>query len=386
MKRLILVGAGHAHAQVLKDWISQPVPGTELLVVSPSALAPYSGMVPGWLAGHYRFEQICIDFEALARAAGARWLADEVVALDADRRRLELSSGAWLDADVISINIGSTLTPPALAQAHVLSLRPLGHLRVAWEALQAALARETSRRALSITVAGGGAAGVESALAVRHWLARQHPDWRLTTRLVTRSTSLLPGMASGAVRRVQAALANANIDVQVGTDFDPQSIGAGDLLLWATGAEAHAWPAHSALATGRSGFIRIDDRLRSTSHPAIHAVGDCAEWTGSTDRDDPDDQASTDRPVQSLPKAGVFAVRMGPTLSHNLRASLGQGQPQPHAPRLRYLALLATADQSAVMAWGNWSAQGRWAWLWKDHIDRRFLARFLARFQVQGPG
>ena len=196
-------------------------------------------------------------------------------------------------------------------------------------------------------------------------------------------------MASGAVRRVHAALADADVDVQVGTDFDPQRIGAGDLLLWATGAEAHAWPARSALATGRSGFIRIDDQLRSTSHPAIYAVGDCAEWTGPADRDDRDDrdhhnhQASADRPVQSLPKAGVFAVRMGPTLSHNLRASLaGQGRPQAHVPRLRYLALLATADQRAILAWGNWSAQGRWAWLWKDRIDRRFLARFA----VQGPG
>ncbi len=376
MKRLILVGAGHAHAQVLKDWITQPVPGTELLVVSPSALAPYSGMVPGWLAGHYRFDQICIDFEALAKAAGARWVADEVVALDADRRRLELASGAALQADVISINIGSTLTAPALPQAQVLSLRPLGHLRAAWEGLQASLAQQTSRRELSLTAVGGGAAGVESMLAVRHWLGRRHPDWKLTAQLITHSESLLPGMAKGAVRRAQAALSAAQVQVRLNTDFDASAVDGGECLLWATGAQAHPWPQRSSLATGRSGFIRIDANLRSTSHPAIFAVGDCAEWTGTSDPN-----ADTDAPV-SLPKAGVFAVRMGPALSINLRASLGQGQLQAHAPKLRYLALLATADQRAIMAWGEWSAEGRWAWLWKDHIDRRFLSRFA----LTGPG
>ena len=73
-QRLLLIGAGHAHAQVLRDWITAPVPGVDLVLVSPSSLAPYSGMVPGWLAGVYRFEEICIDFAALA-AAGLRLVA-----------------------------------------------------------------------------------------------------------------------------------------------------------------------------------------------------------------------------------------------------------------------------------------------------------------------
>ena len=124
MKRLLLVGAGHAHAQVLKDWMAAPVAGTELCVVSPSPLAPYSGMVPGWLAGHYRFGDICIDFAALAAAAGARWLSDEVVGLDADRRQLALRSGLALDYDLLSLNVGSTLTPPPVVGARVLPLRP----------------------------------------------------------------------------------------------------------------------------------------------------------------------------------------------------------------------------------------------------------------------
>lgn len=109
MKRVILVGAGHAHAQVLRRWADHPLPGVELVMVSPVALAPYSGMVPGWLAGNYAFEEICIDVPALCAASGASFLRDELAALDAPRRRILLKSGVELDYDLLSLNVGSTL-------------------------------------------------------------------------------------------------------------------------------------------------------------------------------------------------------------------------------------------------------------------------------------
>ena len=143
-----------------------------------------------------------------------------------------------------------------------------------------------------------------------------------------------------------------------GEDALPQS----DLLLWATGAQAHAWQSdphrNGGLAVSETGFIAIDEQLRSVSHPEVYAVGDCAHW------------------VKPLPKAGVYAVRMGPVLSHNLRAALCQGTAMAYQPQHRFLALLATADGRAIGAWDRWSAQGRWLWRWKDRIDRGFLNRF----------
>ena len=380
MARLVLVGAGHAHAQVLLDWVTRPVPGVELVLISPSALAPYSGMVPGWLAGTYRFEDICIDFAALARAAGARWVADEVLAFDADLLQFTLRSAGVLRGDLVSINIGSTLIAPSLPSPEVsgtqmLALRPLGELRDAWEALLARLADVPPDHVIDITAVGGGAAGVESLLAVRARLHALRPGRALHSRLLTRAAHLLPGMAQSAARRVEAVLAAAGVDVRTATAFDENTAaaiagGEGDgrgngsrlkrtaLVLWATGAQAHAWPRLSTLSVSDAGFIHIDAQLRCVSHPQVFAVGDCAEWSAP------------------LPKAGVFAVRMGPVLSHNLRASLGQGELQTYHPQRRYLALLATADEQAIGAWGPWSARGRWVWRWKDHIDRAFLARF----------
>ena len=359
MKRLLLIGAGHAHAQVLRDWADAPVPGCELTVVSPSALAPYSGMVPGWLAGHYRFDQICIDFEALAAAAGAQLLIDELTSLDPNRRRVSLRSGAVLDYELLSLNVGATLTPPApVGGQRVLAMRPLGELRLGWEAVLSGPPSGSGEPPLRVTAVGGGAAGVESLLAALARLRSLQPGRTVQGRLVSRGHTLLPDMAPGAVRAARAALAAAGVSVQLKQPWSDSDAADCDLLLWATGAQAHAWQGDCGLALSERGFIRIDEHLRSVSHPQVYAVGDCAEWAAP------------------LPKAGVFAVRMGPVLSHNLRAALHAGVPQAYSPQRRFLALLSTADGRAIASWGLLSAQGRWVWRWKDRIDRAFLQRF----------
>lgn len=359
MKRLLLIGAGHAHAQVVKDWIDAPLPGCELVLVSPSALAPYSGMVPGWLAGTYRFEEICIDFAALLAAAGGRLVIDALASLDTAGRTVRLHGGADIGYDLLSLNVGSTLTPPAATErAQVLSLRPLGALRTAWESLVTQPALTQAEASFTVTAIGGGAGGVEALLAVLARLRALRPGRTVRGELITRSTRLLPGIAPVAVRSAQTALNRAGVTVQLGGTYSDRVAQRSDLLLWATGAEAHAWPRASGLAVNERGFIRVDEHLRSVSHPEVFAVGDCAAWSAP------------------LPKAGVFAVRMGPVLSRNLRAALGAGTAAPYEPQRRFLALLSTADGRAIASWGRWSAQGRWAWRWKDHIDRAFLARF----------
>ena len=361
MKRLLLIGAGHAHAQVLKDWITAPVPSCEVTLVSPHALTPYSGMVPGWLAGSYRFDEMSIDFAALAATAGATFRIDEMVGLDPKRRRVRLRSGSALDYDVLSLNVGSTLTPPLPlpgVRARILSLRPLDQLRRNWDALLADPRITTAGDPLVVTAVGGGAAGVESLLATLHRLRSMRPGRPVRGALITSGATLLPGLAPAAVRAAHAALVAAGVSVQTARDYEDRVAASSDIVLWATGAEAHPWQSACGLAVSERGFIRIDERLRSCSHPRVHAVGDCAEW------------------ARPLPKAGVFAVRMGPVLSRNLRAALGVGTPLRYAPQRRTLALLSTADGRAIAAWGGWSLEGRWLWRWKDRIDRAFVARF----------
>lgn len=369
MKRLVLAGAGHAHALVLRAWVRQPMPGVEIVVISPEPLAPYSGMVPGWLSGHYRFDEIAIDFPHLAAAAGARWCRGEIHALDPARRQLRLGDGSTLDYDVLSLNVGSTLQPPPADHAQVLPLRPLAMLRRRYESLLERWVREPADRPFVVTAVGGGAAGFEALLAVLARLRALRPDHVVQGSLLTRGTRLLPGLAPAARRAAQRALDRAGVTVQFGSGWCTSVDRSSDVVLWATGAEAHGWqrdPARrGSLAVDEQGFVRIDEQLRSVSHPQVFATGDCASWSG-----------------QALPKAGVHAVRMGPVLASNLRAALmvpaAAGDLRVHRPQRHFLALLATGDGRAIASRGPFGAEGAWAWRWKDRIDRRFLQQFLA--------
>lgn len=364
MKRLVLIGGGHAHAQVLRRWIAQPLPGVALQVISPAAQTPYSGMVPGWLAGTYAFDEICMDVAGLCAAAGATFLQEELVGLDPDTKRLHLASGEELRYDILSLNVGSTLVAPSSvlsSKATMLALRPLWLLRKTWESFL--MTWQTGTAPLQVSAVGGGAAGVESLLAVLARLRRARPDRTVHGALITRSTELLPGFAPSAIRAAHRALQAAGVTVSTGTGWQaPASNEDEHLVLWATGAQAHAWqrdaPRRGTLAVSEQGFIRIDTQLRSLSHPDIFAVGDCAHW------------------APPLAKAGVYAVRMGPVLDRNLRAGLGHGSVASYRPQAHFLALLSTADGRAIASRGRLALEGGWLWRWKDHIDRRFLQGF----------
>lgn len=366
MKRLLLAGAGHAHAQVLLEWARAPLPDVELTVVSPQALAPYSGMVPGWLAGSYQLDEMVIHFPALCAAAGAHWVEAEVGSLNPAGRRLALSTGEALRYDLLSLNVGSTLRPPPGDGARMLAMRPLSMLPAAYDAVLADWSGGPSGLPWTVTAVGGGAAGVESLLAVLARLRHLRPDRPVHGGLVTRGTHVLPGLSAPARRAAQRALARAGVTVQLGSRWCSAIGRSSHLVLWATGAEAHDWQRDPArcggLAVSAEGFVQVDAQLRSVSHPDVFAVGDCAHW-------EPGHHA--------LPKAGVIAVGMGPVLSNNLRAALdGAADSHPYRPQRQFLVLLATGDGRAIASRGPLGASGSWAWRWKDFIDRRFIARY----------
>jgi len=393
--RLVLIGAGHAHAEVLAHFARLNASGSlsscrdiELIIISPHRLAPYSGMIPGWLAGRYRWDECCVDFAALAARAGARFIETEVLGLEAGARRFNLASGEQLVADVASLNIGSTVAAPPSSDNGplIIPMRPLAALRARVENFT----RDCRRGPVAMVAVGGGAAGVESILAMQ----RRHASAAIASHatLVTRTRRILPSLASSVASRAEAVLRRSGIELQ--TDFDVSEVDTGglravdgrhvraDVILWATGGTAHDWPRESGLDVDPGGFIRVDAQLRSVSHQWLHAVGDCAAF-GAT----------------GVPKSGVFSVRMGPILSHNLEAAVramvnvhhadpGHAQSgyaqsdhqdfRRYRPQRRHLVLLNSADGTAIASWGPLAIEGAWVWRWKDHIDRSFVRRYTA--------
>jgi len=369
VKRLLLIGGGHAHLFVLEAFARAPLPGVELVLVSPHQLAPYSGMMPGVIAGHYHYDQGCVDLAPLVRAAGCRWLKTLAVQFDPANRGVVCENGTRLDYDLLSIDTGSTPPPASIpgVQAHAIMVKPIESFIPRWQQLAT---DDACLRPLNIVVVGGGAAGVEVLAAMRHRLARTtwHPH---RFHLIGRQDTLLhqqaPQVGRAAARALQAlgialhlgqavnSVAQDHVKLTDGTRIDS------DFTIWATGAAAPDWPRAAGLAVDEAGFITIDPTLRSCSHPDVFAAGDVASLVH-----------------HPYPKSGVYAVKAGPVLAANLRAAL-QGQPLTSwTPQTRALALLSTGDRHAIGAWGNWVWQGRWVWRWKDYIDRRFVARFSA--------
>jgi len=373
-KRLLLLGGGHAHVHVLQALAREPLAGAEVVLVTPHARQLYSGMVPGLVAGHYRSEACGIALQPLAQAAHVDFIEGAAVGLDAQARRVTLADGRVADYDLLSLDTGAAMDRDRLpgAREHGLFVRPIEP----FVRLLDGLWDLAARRVLDVVVVGGGAAGVELAMALQHRLAGSG-DERARIALVTGGAEPLHGHAPGVRRRAAAALARRRITVfrDSCAALLPGAVvlGSGarlacDAPVLATGAEAPGWLAGSGLALDDRGFVLTGPTLQSPSHPEIFAVGDLA--------------ARADAPH---PRSGVHAVRAGPALALNLRRCVEGGELKTYQPPARTLNLIACGDRRAIVSWGDWSAQGRWAWWWKDRIDRAFVARHGGGSEPPGP-
>ena len=371
-KDLVLVGGGHSHVAVLRRFGMKPVPGLRITLVGRDVHTPYSGMLPGFVAGHYGYDDCHIDLRPLAQFAGARLFHGEVEGLDLDARRIHVTDRPPLPFDLLSINTGSRprMDVPGAAE-HATPVKPIDSFLDRWEAMVARVL--ASRGPYRIVLVGGGAGGVELALAaqyrLRHLLAGQGDDpERLRFTLLTQGPEILPTHNAGVRRRFERVLRERGVDVHTdhrAVEVTGEAVIAADRapvpaddVLWVTTAGAPEWPGEAGLAVDGDGFIQVDRHLQSRSHEGIFAAGDVAAL--------PDPR----------PKSGVFAVRQGPVLAANLRRAATARPLKAYRPQRRFLGLISTGDKYAVASRGGWSLEGAWLWRAKDWIDRRFMARF----------
>jgi pyridine nucleotide-disulfide oxidoreductase family protein len=367
MKRLLLAGGGHAHLHVLKRLAAAPLPDTEVLLVTPARRQIYSGMVPGWMAGHYTLDQCAAALDPLVAAAGVRLVEDAVVGIDADARTLHTAASGSFAYDVLSLDTGAGLDTTALAgsSAMLLPIRPLERFVADWPTQLEHFRRQGRAR---LAVVGGGAAGVELALAAAWRLRRELPANAAEISLIA-GGGLLAGHGSRVVALARAALAAQGVTVREGRAvgvnggllIDGEQMLAVDAIIAATGSRPAPWLAASNLALAEDGFVAVGDGQRSISHAAVFAGGDVA--------------SRVDAPHA---RSGVYAVRAGPVLAANLPRALRGEAPLPYLPQKRSLYLLACGPKSAIVSWSGLAASGAWAWRWKDWIDRRFMRQYMA--------
>ena len=353
---LVLVGGGHAHALVLRAWGMDPLAGARLTLISPEPTAPYTGMLPGHVAGHYARDELDIDLVALCRHAGARLVLGAADGIDPHRRLVRVPGRPDVPYDVLSVDVGITGAIPAIPglAEHGVPAKPLGVFADRWDAF-------VTGGGGPCTVIGGGVAGVELALAMAHRLGEG-----ADVTLIEAGT-LLPEASAGARRRLREALGAAPVAVREETRVlavEPGGVRTEDgfvtaaLTVGAAGAAPHPWLAASPI-TGASGEVVVDETLRSVRHAEIFAAGDCAAMAHAPRK-----------------KAGVYAVRQAPVLAANLRAALmGQAPVRSYQPQRDYLKLVSTGARRAAFDRSGVSAHGPLIWALKDTIDRRFMDR-----------
>src|SRR5947199_3226644 len=363
---LVLVGGGHAHVHVLKRFGMRPVPGVRLTLVTRDVETPYSGMLPGYVAGLYSFAECHIDLVRLARFAGARLIHDEAVGLDRGHRQILCRAHPPIRYDILSLDIGSTprMGDVAGAAAHTVSVKPIDRFGERWEALFDR-ARELGHMRLAIV--GGGAGGVELAVSARQRLARLLPTQPQVT-LVTRE-GLLPSHNDAVRRRfeiifrergMRAVANNPIVRVEPGRLVAQDgSVIEFDEALWVTEAAGAPWLADTGLPLDERGFVIIDETYRSPADTAVFAAGDIATM-----------------PAIPRRKAGVYALRAGPPLADNLRRALAGHRLRRAVPQRQALALIGTGDKRAVAWRGRHEAYGAPVWWLKDWSDRRWMRRY----------
>ncbi len=364
MKRLLLAGAGHAHLFVLRELARRRVPGLEVTLLTPYDRALYSGMLPGWIAGHYTLDELAIPLPPLANAAGARLILDRLDGLDLLERQALTERGAAIPFDSISLATGSSIAVGAIegVDRFARTLRPTHEFVATWAALAPRLAEAERPK---ITVVGAGAGGVEVALAAAH--AMHIAGNGAQIQLVT-GGALLPGHPPRARALVTTALMREQVRVidavatRIASDhveLQGSSPLTSDLTLMSSGAAPPPWLRDTGLALDERGFLAVDRHLRSVSHEAVFGAGDIASIVG-----------------EPRARSGVYAVRAGPPLAENL-VRRAQGKPlRSYTPQHRALYLLATGPKHAIASWSALAWQGRWVWRWKDRLDRGFIAAF----------
>lgn len=374
LRDIVLVGGGHSHVGVLKRFAMNPVPGVRLTLICRDTHTPYSGMLPGYLAGHYSYDDVHIDLSRLAEYAGARFYRDEAVGIDRTNKRILCQNRPRVPYDILSINIGSSprVSEVQGAGEHAVPVKPINGFNQRWLSLLSRI--ENHEGPMSVAVVGAGAGGVELTLAMQFRLRNEllqrgkDPD-QLHFHLFDAADQVLP-THNAKVRSVfQRKLSERGVKVHLGSPVSRVESGllildSGETLqvdevLWVTRAGGPAWLEETGLALDEGRFIRVRDTLQSENDDSIFAAGDIANVIN-----------------HPREKAGVFAVRQGPPLADNLKRMATGKQTRNFYPQKKWLALISTGDKYAVASRGDVEFHGRLAWRWKDWIDRRFMRKF----------
>ncbi len=363
--KIVFAGGGHAHLHSLirtKELVRR---GFEVTLINPSPHLYYSGMATGVISGVYDPDEHRMDVRRLVQGGGGTFVEGRIEEIRAQDRQFVLQDGDEIPYDAASVCLGSEVPRNAFPQsgAGVVRVKPVEQTR----GIRNRLLSLAGDRVPRILVVGGGVAGCEVAANTLALFDRLGLEGEVI--IAERGDSLLAEAPKKAREQILRFLTAKGARILLDTPV--ASFGDGvawtrdgreipcDLPILAVGITPPDLLSASNLATGQDGGLWVDRNLRSVSDGRLFGGGDCVSYRG-----------------EALPKLGVFAVRQGPVLFHNLRAAL-EGEPlKPYKPQKRFLYILNLGDGTGLAIYGPLVWRGRLSFMLKHRIDEKFVSRY----------
>ena len=370
MVHVVFIGGGHSHGIALKEWVKKKVTGVKVTLISNVKYTPYSGMLPGFMAGYYRYEDIHINLEKLAKFADIDLIIDQVINIEPEQKKVICQSGNIINFDVLAINIGSTPQNPQIkgANLYTIAAKPVPYLLEKWQKI-VTFCEENPSSPITLTIIGGGAGGVELSLNMHHRLSHIVEPEKLTINLIHRGKKILSQQNQRTSNLLTHILNHRKINLYLQTEIDEVKAKevvtksgekiSSDYTFLVTNVQPASWLKHNKIMTDQKGFILVKNTLQTINYKNIFATGDIAT-------------------IHNFPhpKAGVFAVRQGKPLFKNICRYLSNKPLITYTPQQKYLSIIGTGDQKAVAIWDVISCRSPLLWSLKEWLDFNFMNQF----------
>ena len=357
MKKVILVGGGHAHLYALHTLLKEKI-DLNVVLISASRYQYYSGMFSGYTEGIYEEEDIRIDLKDLTTRANVSFVQDEVVNFNTKKKKVYCSSGKSLSYDVISFDIGSNTEMNHSFYSNIIPIKPNYLFPEHIDEL---------KKSSNPIVVGGGAAGVELALTMLAWREKHITHQGIT---LISSSSLLQSFGTSTSNKITQIAKRKGLQIfeeekvqgvtstYVQTDKEKKLKHTG--VLWLTGAKSFDLFKDANISTDGSGFLKVNTCLQNDAYPFVFGAGDCISINKNSE----------------LPKNGVYAIRQAPILWRNIKKYLNGEELDVFKPQKKYIAILSTGKKEALFIYGRFSFHSRIAWFLKHYIDCKFIKKF----------
>src|SRR5262245_5618625 len=382
-RRILILGGGFAGAYTALHLEKRlaGLPDVEIVLAARENFLLFTPMLHEVAGADVEVTDVVQALRKMLRRTRVLIVDIESIDLPGKRVRIvqrDLAQAFYLDYDQLVLAIGAVpnfYRTPGIEE-HAVTMKTLGDAILVRNRVIEALdvadnhSDETERKtALTVVVAGGGFAGVETAGAVNDLMRESlkfYPNLKrdmLRIVVVHGGDVLLPELSESLGRYTEKQLTHRGVEVCLKTKvagYDGNEVILGDgtkietrMLVWTAGIT----PPHllselpCAIEHGR---ILADDCLQVPNWPGVWALGDCALVPDPLN------------PGKYYPPTAQHATRQAKVLANNIVAALRGEAPKPF--KFKIIGMLATIGRRTGVAeiFGiRFSGLIAW-WLWRS--------------------